>query len=290
MRWSVALVLFAFGCKGATGATNDAYVTGDLAAAFDLAGDGMVPANEDLATAADMAASGSCVGALICEDFESYTVGKAPAGPWATSTNGGAIAVDSTHAKSGTKSVHVTTLGQAAYESAFIGIVGAPTFPVAGNLVYGRMMVWLKAAPTQTTHWTNIQGEGPVPGQSYRAVNRYGGQYSPNLMANYDTQGVASDCWQHSMTAMPTQTWACFEWRFDTPNNRMDFWLNGTSIPALTVIGQGQGCINNGTNGKWNLPNYDAMRVGWEHYQTSNPIDMWIDDVALDVKRIGCPP
>jgi hypothetical protein len=233
----------------------------------------------------------SCLGALLCDDFESYAVGSPPGAPWSVSTNGGSVTIDSTRAYSGTRSVHVTTDGMAPYRQAYFSVSGAPVFPVAGNVVFGRMMIWLTAAPTMTTHWTNIQGEGPVTGQSqsYRAFTRYGGQVSEQLMANYDTSGVSSDCWQHSQVPIPTQRWACFEWRFDGPNNEMDFWLDGTSISALTVIGQGSGCISNGTNGKWNLPEYDTLRLGWEHYQTSIPIDMWIDDVGIDSKRIGCP-
>ena len=57
---------------------------------------------------------------------------------------------------------------------------------------------------------------------------------------------LASDCWQHSTTAIPEARWACFEWHFDGPNNKMEFWLDSTQI------------------------------------------QMWIDDVALDVTRVGC--
>jgi hypothetical protein len=185
--------------------------------------------------------------------------------------------------------VHVSTAGTAAYERAYFTVAGAPAFPLNGNVMFGRMMIWLTAAPTMTTHWTNVQGEGQVSGQSYRAFTRYGGQVSMQLMANYDTSGVASDCWQHSQTTIPVQRWACFEWRFDGPNDEMDFWLDGTAITDLTVVGQGSGCINNGTGGHWYLPAYDTLSLGWEHYQTSIPIDMWIDDVAVDSKRIGCP-
>ncbi len=241
--------------------------------------------------AADAAETGSCVGALVCDDFESYPVSGPPKGPWKVTANGGTVVVDSVHAHSGTHAVHVSTAGGAtAYEQAFIYVTGSPIFPVAGNTIFGRMAMWLTAAPTQTTHWSNVWGSGQVTGMSFSAVSRYGGQDSPLMMASYDTSGVASDCWQHSQTAIPVQRWACFEWRFDGPTDEMDFWLDGAAVSDLTVMGQGQGCINNGTNGKWFLPAYDTMSMGWEHYQASDAIDMWIDDVALDVQRIGCAP
>jgi hypothetical protein len=231
---------------------------------------------------------------LVCDDFESYTPGTSPNGLWSTSTRSGSVSVDTARAHSGTKSVHISTRGTNAYETAYLVVRGAPIFPISGGVVYGRMLVWLAAAPTQTTHWTNIQGEGTVTGQGFNAVVRYGGQYSPRMMANYDTGGVASDCWHHSTTHIPTQAWACFEWRYDTPGSRMDLWLDGTQVTDLTVLGQSEpvgsdGCIHNGTGGKWPFPEWSAFRLGWEHYQSSDPIDVWIDDVAMDTQRIGCP-
>ena len=231
-----------------------------------------------------------CAGTLACDDFESYPAGGMPGGPWHTSVNMGAVTVDTTRAFTGTQSIHVhTDSGAGTYRRAYFSIEGAPVFPVTGNVFYGRMMVWLTAAPPETVHWSNIQGEGNTA-QNFRAFVRYGGQVAKQLMANYDSSGVSSDCWQHSQTVIPEGRWACFEWRFDGPQSRQDFWLDGNSIPALTVIGSGQGCISNGTNGMWVGPTYDAIRLGWEHYQnTSIPIDMWIDDVAIADHRIGCP-
>jgi hypothetical protein len=201
------------------------------------------------------------------------------------------VAVDTTHASSGTKAVRFTTDGgTGTYRRAFISIEGAPVFPVAGNVFYGRMLVWLTAAPAGSVHWTNIQGEGPVPNMNFRAYSRYGGQLQKRLMANYETQGVASDCWQHSATTMPEGRWTCMEWRFNGPNNEMNFWLDGVSLLDLTVIARGSGCIAQGTAGNWYSPTYDTVRLGWEHYQQSIAHDLWIDDVALDTKRIGCPP
>src|SRR5438128_2309187 len=50
-----------------------------------------------------------CKTALYCDDFERYTAGAAPTTPWRASTNMGAVAVDTTHARSGTKAVKMTT-------------------------------------------------------------------------------------------------------------------------------------------------------------------------------------
>lgn len=229
----------------------------------------------------------ACTG--FCDGFEGYDAGSAPRGPWSASVAGGTVAVDRTRAHAGVQSVKVTTDGQAAYRRAFFQM-GAPFFPVTNSDFYGRAWVWLTAAPPQTTHWTHIEGQGPVPdaGTNVVAHVRYGGQNMKRLMANYDTGGVATDCWQHSTLAMPEGKWVCYEWHFSTPNNRMELWVDGTAVTAITVDGQGQGCINNGLGGKWLFPQFQQVKLGWEHYQTSNPIEMWWDDVVLSKTRVGC--
>jgi hypothetical protein len=217
-------------------------------------------------------------------------VGQVPGGPWTANTNQGTVVVDSTRAWSGTHAVRVTVAGgTGTYRRAFLSTMGPPVFPLPGNAFYGRMMIWLNAAPAGSVHWTNIQAEGPVPGMGFRALSRYGGQLQKRLMASYDTQGVASDCWRHSATLMPEARWACMEWRFNGPNNETDFWLDGVALTDLTVIKRGDGCLNNGTNGDWLAPTYDTLFLGWEHYQQSIVHDMWIDDVGVSLQRLGCP-
>jgi hypothetical protein len=187
--------------------------------------------------------------------------------------------------------------GGTANERAVMGLEGAPLFPMPHNTFFGRMMIYVARVPSKTVHWTIIQGEGAVvPGYPTftQAVYRYGGQINGNLlMSNYDTKpsGV-SDCAQRSQVPVPMNRWACVEWRFDGENKELDFWLDGTIIPALSVRQKAvpaQGaCQNQSWSGIWEPPIFDAIRVGWQHYQ-QGPGEAWIDDVAIDTKRVGCP-
>ena len=232
---------------------------------------------------------GDCTGAFVCDDFEGYAVGAPPAGPWTAATAGGAVAVDETRAYRGRRSVRFTTDGMANYRRAYIVLQGAPTFPLPGNVMWGRAMMWLTAAPNGSVHWTNIEGEGPVAGETYRSLTRYGGQHSKRLMANYDTRGVATDCWDHSTTVFPEGRWACFEWRFNGPANEQNLWLDGVAISDITVMGQGEGCIQHTLQDRWIAPQYDTLRLGWQHYQATFAHELWMDEVAVDDQRIGCP-
>jgi hypothetical protein len=237
-----------------------------------------------------IADAGGCRFAF-CDDFESYDAGSPPGHPWTAGQNNGSVRVTAAKGHLSEKSVYVTTNdGGASYKQAYFSLT-APFFPKSE--FYGRVWLYLTAVPTQTTHWTNIQGEGFLSDAGtdagfVRATVRYGGQYSPRIMANYDSTELASDCWQHSMTGMPTGRWSCFEWHYKEDGNLMELWVDSTPLTDVTVMGMGQGCINHGLNDKWILPVFDTLRLGWEHYQVSDPIEMWMDDVALDTQRIHC--
>ena len=230
----------------------------------------------------------SCAGTFVCDDFESYT-GK-PGAPWAVNTNQGTVAIDTARYRSGKQSVKFSTTGVNTYQRAFIGIEGAP-FPLANNAFYGRMMIYATSAANDGVHWTMIQAEGPVAAQGItNATVRYGGQQMKALMANYDSTGKKSDCWQHSATKMPEGVWACMQWYFDGKTNTQKFWLNGAAIDDLTVMGEGQGCIAHETNDMWYFPqSFSKAYVGWESYQKDDAREVWIDDVALGTQPIACP-
>jgi hypothetical protein len=232
-------------------------------------------------------ANGSCAGALFCDDFESYT--GTPGAPWTVKKNAqGAVVIDGAQHKSGSKAVKFTTTGADSYQQAFIDLT--KPFPVANNAFYGRMMIYTTKAANDGVHWTMIQGEGPATSQGIsRADVRYGGQHQQGLMANYDSAGKASDCWQHSQTKMPEGKWACMEWYFEGATNTQKFWLDGKAIDDLTVAGQGQGCVSQGTEGKWLFPSFEHLDLGWESYQTDDAREVWIDDVAIGTTQIGCP-
>jgi hypothetical protein len=248
----------------------------------------------------------TCKTALICDDFEAYAPGGAPGGAWSVSAYKGSVAVDTGRAFSGKRAVKVSADSADGYRSAMLVLKGSG-LPVAGNVVFGRMMFWLESAPEATVHWTFIDGQGVVPGQNYRSLYRYGGQHpitengtfiGSQLMANYDTpdsyqnppKGPGSDCWLHSdKKPVPVGAWTCAEWRFDGPANQMQFWLNGAELTDLAMNGKGQGCVNQAASFEWTAPTFEQFDLGWESYQPDGARVIWIDDVALGTERLGCP-
>lgn len=230
---------------------------------------------------------GGCQGALLCEDFESYT--GTPGDPWKVTKNAaGNVVIDGAQHVSGSKAVKFSTTGAMSYQQAFISL--EKIFPVANNAFYGRMMIYATAAANDGVHWTMIEGEGANTAQGIEnAQVRYGGQQEKSLMANYDSSGKQSDCWAHSSTKMPEAKWACMEWYFDGATNTQKFWLDGKAIEDLTVMSSGQGCISQDTGGRWIYPSFSRLNLGWTSYQTDDPRQVWIDDVALGAEKLGCP-
>jgi len=241
-----------------------------------------------------------CVGALYCDNFDAYAAPGNPGGNWVTSVAysgnmNGMVSVDTTHAYSGKNSVHFKTPGSTDFEHAFISLKGAPYFPVQDNTFFGRMMIYVTQVPTNTVHWTMIEGQGTmVPGQPTltEAVYRYGAQINGNqLMANYDTKPTSSDCAQRSTTKVPQGKWTCVEWRFDGKLKELDFWMDGMQNQALAVkqMANNTGvCQNKSWSGIWEPPTFNSIAIGFQHYQ-KGPGELWIDDFAIDTKKLGCP-
>jgi hypothetical protein len=91
-----------------------------------------------------------------------------------------------------------------------------------------------------------------------------------------------------ALTALRGATWTCWEWNFDTANNRMQFWIDGQL--SREVDGVGDGCVAGG-NQVWTAPELGSLRIGEYIAQPSAiPTRLWLDDVAVSTEaRVGCP-
>src|SRR5215471_17087911 len=96
----------AVGCNGGdsgagpsgtdAGSPVDSGTTSDATAADSALTDGAVSdaTGTDAPTSEAGGDAGSCTGALVCDDFESYPLNGPPHGPWKVTTNGGGIVID----------------------------------------------------------------------------------------------------------------------------------------------------------------------------------------------------
>jgi hypothetical protein len=287
----VGALLGASGCSTSSGAG-----TADAASA---------PAGDAGGPDASSGPDGACTGDIVCDDFESYPPDAPPPYPWTVVAPNGSATIDTSKSHSGAQSVKITAPASSGSTSTMIRLTGSSRFPVAGNVVFGRMMFWLESAPTDSVHWTFIDGQGAVTDGGYPAIYRYGGQMpltdsngnfvGSQFIANYETPssyngvGPGSDCYRNAAEVVPLGAWACAEWEFDGPNDTMRFWLNGAPIDDLTVVGTGDGCVRNDASFPWTAPLFRQIDLGWESYQPDDARTLWIDDVAVATTRIGCP-
>ncbi len=220
---------------------------------------------------------------LFYDDFEAYPEGSVPALPWEKSGNGKAV-IDSSKSVSGKHSVHFIS-GEGYKNRSILTFSGKDVFPLKKKRYYGQMQMYVDSASPDGVHWTMIESSGKVPGKDFRAEIRYGGQHSKRLMANYETNGVKSDCWQHSSVTIPEKRWFRVNWFFDGRRNEMKIWIDGVLINEITVRGRGQGCLDNDLNGEWIFPVFEDVQIGWVDYQLNGgERNVWIDDFAISSK------
>jgi hypothetical protein len=139
--------------------------------------------------------------------------------------------------------------------------------------------------PTAFVHSTMVafQGVGPAGGSGeFRVVDTvknadsggtvgahqflYNIQYSGNEVGRGSAYDYRFD-----------DNWHCAEWHIDNPTQAYQFYIDGTQV---SLSG----------NAAFDVPPvFSQVRVGWNNYQSAPPgFIAWVDEVAMDVARIGC--
>ncbi|HET9863502.1 MAG TPA: hypothetical protein VFP37_08665 [Steroidobacteraceae bacterium] len=232
------------------------------------------------------------------DDFEDRPSGQVPGAPWKEESyhSGAVIAVDTVHAFSGRKALHILTPRGADYRRGYVAIHLRDPLPQLQAAMYGRVMVWLDAVPgAQPVHWTLLQGEGRSADDRYNSIYRLGAeeQGGTQLMANFETTPpVSTDCRQTSRRTLPVRRWACVEFHMDVASNEMQFWLDGREVTRVRGRATAaNACRGDDLGGQWLAPpRFDSFYLGFERYgDTPTDQHLWIDDVVLSRQRVGCP-
>lgn len=224
-------------------------------------------------------AGGVCpANAQVCLDFEDGAFTG-----WNKKESGGTITVDGTHFSHGSRALLISV--PAGKAGGMIENHGAPLFPLPNKQLWGRMMVYFEGVPDG--HTDMARGNGGNGGPNYNV-----GEQHDSIMLNYYAGSSATDCWARPKPEkkVPDKTWMCWEWRFDSAKNQMDFWMDGTLLRSVDK--NGDGCLTG--NGVWQAPpTFESISVGEQIAEVSNSTayKAWIDDVAIsNSARVGCPP
>ena len=223
--------------------------------------------------------------ALFCEDFQALPLGGASSLNWGVDTKHGTLTVER-DGRRGQKVLHVHTEGNG---RAFLKV---DDFAAPGNSFFGRVRLRVAAFPTAPdwAHYTVIEATGAGP----EIVRPLGGQYVPVVGDGVALWGVGADGgptgdWTNWRESAPSKAgvWTCVEWRMDAADNRISVWLDGVAKPDLTVSTKSHG----GNDVDFVFPQFNTVKLGWQLYQggpTPSSYDLWLDDIQLSSKRVGC--
>jgi hypothetical protein len=245
------------------------------------------------------AAAAEATHPLFTDDFEHHAAWQIPGAPWTEETNesGSVIEVDSWHAFSGKQSLHVLNRSGTDKRRGYVAIHLGGFFPQLQPAMFGRVMVFLDRPPrgSPAPQWTLLQGEGRSADDRYNSIYRLGllHQGGTQFMANFETTPpVRTNCMQQSTRTLPQHRWACVEWHFSVATNELRFWVDGEEITHVTGRATaGDACRGHDLRDEWLAPpRFDSFYLGAERYGfADNDQHLWLDDVALSTRRVGCP-
>lgn len=261
----------------------------------------------DAAQAIDAGSGPSCAGLAYCEDFDELPDGAlanaTTLGPWAVAVSGVTAEIDATNPYHSAKSLHIiipsgvnTGSGGTPSHATLTQKAGAGSGLVAGDNLFGRAMIYYSdtgsnGLPIGVHSWFFIASGTSSQLGSAASLNLGGG--GAKLQLNYSPGDKSVQ--GGTMTA---GAWHCVQWEYDgaidsagsgsgsgsdgsgaTPANVAKVWIDGSDaldIPA--------------TQG-WDFATpWNAFSFGYTHYQTlTNPVEVFLDDFALDHAMIDCP-
>ena len=224
----------------------------------------------------------------LCEGFETYADGQVPdPALWAQKAT--KATVDGVHTRRGSKALHVPPV---MHDSVYIR--ETRTFPALSKAFYARLYLWVDKEPIEKPpnlyHWTLIEsaaredGTGPAVRLGGHIEARFPGDW---LRFNYESH-APTDPHETGLSdkgaLIAPRIWNCIEVYFDMDRQEARIWLNGMERPMLHWLN------NMPDKPMFQFPpEIHALSFGWTEYQTTQtPFEVWLDEIAVDGKRIGC--
>jgi len=256
------------GTGGATpGGHDDAGSGGAPVTPVHDAGDGpAAPSSGDASYG--LAGPSRCAGAgvALCESFENGL----DATVWRTTKGGdGTVTVDDLHAARGSKALHVHSGG-----GGMAYITERSSFPATSGDMYARMFLWLQDDITTDGHFSLAEGAGT----GTPAAIRFGGQFKEFGVGS--DRGASGDWTDHDNKKVPSQVWMCVEIEFKGDTSEFRVWKDEVELTALHA--------GPSKHRGFTMPTFTSLWFGWWMYNANEPQDLWIDEIAIDSKPIGC--
>ena len=225
-------------------------------------------------------APGACTG-VFCEDFEH---GSLDASIWTRTqlSSGNTAEVASDKAAHGTYAMHFHAKGGSRYS--MILHDGLPD--ALRKHYFGRLYFYASGFPTEsgghTAYVTSSNTLNGFPDQDHHLeVASYYEKSMPTWQMTYWTGDGPEYIASGGM--IPVAKWFCLEWEFDDEPDAIGIWVDGDAKQGASFRS-----INNGESGL--LGGMTSIGLGFRtwHPMGAPDIDLYVDDVVLDVSRVGC--
>ncbi len=226
---------------------------------------------------APASATSGCAGAsyLLCEDFER---GALDPGTWRVDRMAdkkhGTVEVSDARAARGRHALHLR-IEPGDLHVTTARITQNKTFPLPGNRnsFYVRMFMWMKdRSPSRQIAF--VEALQPQPFLKYMAGSRF---HKPSInYCCFNGEKVDVSLVDEAVP-FPVNRWVCLEYHFDGENEAVTTWYDGKLVPGASVKA-------------WKAPRFAETSFGLEQYgdDQRQPYEAWIDEIAIDVQRIGC--
>jgi hypothetical protein len=227
-------------------------------------------------------ASALCPG-LFCEDFEE---GKLDTSVWTRTqlSTGNSAAIASDRVAHGQYAMHFHAQGGSRYSMILHEDLPEPL----RKHYFGRLYYYASGFPTEsgghTAYITSSNTLDGFPDQDHHLeVASYYESSGPTWQMTYWTGDGPEYIASGGM--IPVAKWFCLEWEFDDEPDAIAIWVDGDASRGASFRD-----IHNGASGL--LGSMTTLGLGFRtwHPMGAQDIDVYIDDVVLDTKRVGCLP
>jgi hypothetical protein len=233
----------------------------------------------------------TCVtaGTELCDDFEG---GQLDTQKWKINkpTASASVAVDMLHAHGGKYAAHIKVV---AGQQSTAMITESVTFPAASNSFYTRMFVYfspdIPVAANADFHTGFIIGLGKNDKGDVQAGTGMIGSAQQFLGYSIFFADPKFEFGPWSKTTITANQWLCvelFENGSDPMTEVRQVWVNDVE---LTDLKSSSAMAAGATHPNHLPPKFDSVALGlWEYHPIPTLSDMWIDDVRVSSKKIGC--
>jgi hypothetical protein len=283
---------------GTGGATSVDPGSGGITAPIDAAGSGggggsgMIDAGD--APAADSGPLTNCMtaGSELCEDFES---GQLDMQRWKLNkpSASASITVDDIHAHTGKYAVHIKVVPN---QQSTAMINETVTFPSTTNAFYARMFVYFSpdipvaGGANPDMHTGFLLGNGNNDRGNVQAGVGLSGFGSAKQWLSYSIFYASPkfEFGPSSKSLIAANQWQCvelFEDGSDPKTEIRQIWVDDKELTELkTDSAKAAGGQSNHLPPKWASVSFGI----WEYHPIPVLSDMWIDDIRVSSKKIGC--